>query len=276
MSSSARNCYFPDGNIAPYATPCNASAEVSHCFQENDACVSNGYCFQQGTDPGTWNNRMARGSCTDQTFNDSRCPQHCKDDFSEGNMPLWMPDSQVNFSMFCCYSNDYDIETNTCGKTDLGSRQPFELAPGQFIYNRDLGLTDPVSAAETLTRTVLVTVSPTSNATISAARNSNSSAKIAAISTGAVLGTLLFASILAIILLTSRLKGLRKAHDEAKKDLQASRAIQDTQMSQAQKHGDTEHIHEISSHTQRVEFPAGEDPVEIEARPPELSAYDQH
>lgn len=186
-------------------------------------------------------------------------------------MPLWMPDSQVNVSMFCCYSNDYDIETNTCGKTDLGSRQPFELAPGQFIYNRDLGLTEPVSAAETLTRTLLVTVSPTSNATTSAARSSNSSAKIAAISTGAVLGTLLLASVLAIILLTSRLRGLRKAHEEAQSTLLATQ-----QMSQAQKHGDTEHIHEISSRTQRIEFPAGKDPVEIEAPPPELSAHDQH
>ncbi|KXS97976.1 hypothetical protein AC578_3121 [Pseudocercospora eumusae] len=53
MSLPMRSCYFPDGNIAQDATPRDVTAEVSHCCQENDGCISNGYCFQQYRDRGT-------------------------------------------------------------------------------------------------------------------------------------------------------------------------------------------------------------------------------
>lgn len=72
-------CYFPSGEQLDDHTPCNQNASVSHCCKHSDACISNGYCFQQGGQRADWGLRIARSSCTDRSFNSEKCPQFCKD-----------------------------------------------------------------------------------------------------------------------------------------------------------------------------------------------------
>ena len=75
-------CYWPGGVRVDSHTPCNESAEHSHCCVQYDACLSNGYCFQAG-DADMWGNRIARTSCTDPTFQAPECAYYCGD--SESN-----------------------------------------------------------------------------------------------------------------------------------------------------------------------------------------------
>jgi len=77
--AAVATCYHPDGTPQQWHKPCNESAKVSHCCVESDACISNGYCFQQSDYPQDWGNRITRASCTDPTFGSHSCPQYCKD-----------------------------------------------------------------------------------------------------------------------------------------------------------------------------------------------------
>lgn len=74
---AAKTCYYPDGTPGPY-TPCDESAEESACCDPGDACLSNGYCFQQGNGTAAWYLRLARGMCTN--WSSPECQNlYCKD-----------------------------------------------------------------------------------------------------------------------------------------------------------------------------------------------------
>ena len=73
---SETQCYFPDGNKAANFTTCNADATYAACCRPEDACLSNGYCLQQGS---SLANRIIRGACTDINFENSACPSQCRD-----------------------------------------------------------------------------------------------------------------------------------------------------------------------------------------------------
>lgn len=76
-ASSTLSCYWPDGTLADHSwTPCNATAQVSHCCYDTDVCLDNGYCFVQKGAPG-YTNRIVRGACTDQFWSTPNCPDYC-------------------------------------------------------------------------------------------------------------------------------------------------------------------------------------------------------
>ena len=78
--SLANNCYYPHGNVALADVVCFPSSADSFCCGLGYACLENKLCMRtaEGTDNqpiGT----LDRGSCTDQSFNSSACPQFCTD-----------------------------------------------------------------------------------------------------------------------------------------------------------------------------------------------------
>ena len=69
-------CYYPDGGEALRDVPCKPDAEVSACCAEGYICVSTGMCqFVEYAGTG----RFARGSCTNQDWSSSECPNFCTD-----------------------------------------------------------------------------------------------------------------------------------------------------------------------------------------------------
>ncbi|RMJ06706.1 hypothetical protein CDV36_013694 [Fusarium kuroshium] len=69
-------CYYPDGKDATTDKPCQPDAEVSACCADGYVCMSTGMC--QFVDlEGT--GRFARGSCTNQDWSSSSCPNYCID-----------------------------------------------------------------------------------------------------------------------------------------------------------------------------------------------------
>lgn len=73
------SCWSPSGvNMTQYAnfSPCNVGAEVSHCCEKTDICLSNGYCFLQRDY--YYSMRVYRGACTDSEWG-TDCPQYCRD-----------------------------------------------------------------------------------------------------------------------------------------------------------------------------------------------------
>lgn len=66
-------CYFPNGETSYADVACDSSATDSFCCFSNQACLSNKLCYDIG------NRTYARGTCTDQTWQSSACPNFCND-----------------------------------------------------------------------------------------------------------------------------------------------------------------------------------------------------
>lgn len=64
-------CYNPDGSLHPDQTPCNGTAEVTHCCGGGGACLTNGLCFM------AFDNSLNTGTCTDMNWKDPSCFQTC-------------------------------------------------------------------------------------------------------------------------------------------------------------------------------------------------------
>jgi len=106
--ASPANCYYPNGDIETSHSAYNESADVSACCNPGDLCLSNGYCFQQF---GAWADRVARGSCTDSTWESNSCPYYCSDG-RLSSMKITQP----------CYL--VGANTNAIGSSNLYRRFP--------------------------------------------------------------------------------------------------------------------------------------------------------
>lgn len=69
---ASRSCYFPNGNLAVGDTPCRDEA-ASACCGPDAICLTNGLCISV-QQPYV----IARGSCTDDSWQSSDCPNRCK------------------------------------------------------------------------------------------------------------------------------------------------------------------------------------------------------
>lgn len=77
LGQDSPTCYWPNGKSADNkTTPCNTSAESSHCCGPDDACLSNGYCLQTR---GVFANRLGRAACTDPSLPSLYCASYCTD-----------------------------------------------------------------------------------------------------------------------------------------------------------------------------------------------------
>lgn len=75
LGGNAQDCYYPNGGVSPNDAPC--SADGGACCPFNWQCLSNGLCFLEAE------GYYERHSCTDQTWEDEKCPQICT--YSEQN-----------------------------------------------------------------------------------------------------------------------------------------------------------------------------------------------
>lgn len=75
--SSSSPCYYPNGQKNNIDVPCDPSASVSMCCGDPASCLSNGLCQTIDDQQMNGNISYARGTCTDNQWGSSTCPQHC-------------------------------------------------------------------------------------------------------------------------------------------------------------------------------------------------------
>ncbi|KAH6613602.1 hypothetical protein B0J18DRAFT_60615 [Chaetomium sp. MPI-SDFR-AT-0129] len=71
-AEAAKQCYYPNGNIATDDSPCNPDDDASSCCGGTSGaqCLSNNVCLNPG-------GNVVRGTCTDQNWNSVECPRFC-------------------------------------------------------------------------------------------------------------------------------------------------------------------------------------------------------
>ncbi|KAI1073366.1 hypothetical protein F5B20DRAFT_517235 [Whalleya microplaca] len=82
LGAQSQTCYWPNGAIHSGGQACFPNqTDVQSCCDKTHTCLSNGLCYD------TVNNHILRGSCTDQSFEDTRCPRLCLDtNYEWGNL----------------------------------------------------------------------------------------------------------------------------------------------------------------------------------------------
>lgn len=82
----ASNCYFPQGDIGVNDVVCFPLSQESFCCGPGYACLENQLCMKTAeANDGLPNGFLNRGSCTDQSFNSTACPQFCNNAGSKYN-----------------------------------------------------------------------------------------------------------------------------------------------------------------------------------------------
>ena len=167
--TDAQTCYYPDGTVAPGDTPCHSlsiGGGSSACCAKAHVCLSNNLCLHTDSQEA-----IARGSCTDETWQSSECAQYCSDGSSPNRLSLLHTDISIIVNpsggldinlvvvdrkyMFCC--GNMNPFNNTCLTSSKGSFSPFFIQAGLVVFNRTSGSTSPNStdiATITITSTV--------------------------------------------------------------------------------------------------------------------------
>ncbi|KAK4187738.1 hypothetical protein QBC35DRAFT_463588 [Podospora australis] len=123
-------CYYPNGQMAPRDFPCDPDVEDSPCCDGRfgSACLSNKLCLgPYGT--------IARGSCTDKTWQSPSCAAFCVGGaFSGGGRDL---SSCANSTSYCC-DNSGGCCDSGYGRFEVPGENPqriayFATASNQFI-----------------------------------------------------------------------------------------------------------------------------------------------
>ncbi|KAM0718478.1 hypothetical protein Q7P37_005548 [Cladosporium fusiforme] len=102
----AQDCYYPNGDISPNDSPC--SDDGGACCPLNWECLSNGLCYLENA------HYFERHTCTDQNWDDPKCPHMCTYDYTAaGNEAILLcnPDDE---SSWCC--DDNRASFNCCEK----------------------------------------------------------------------------------------------------------------------------------------------------------------
>ncbi|KAM0800205.1 hypothetical protein BDR22DRAFT_821695 [Usnea florida] len=153
----AQACYFPDGSISTRDAPCRASSpdQPSPCCAATDVCLDNALCLAQ-----SGSESISRGTCTDETWRSSECPQYCQDVYTSVGVGIF---TAANGRSYCCGPPN---SSDTCKQTTRGSNTPFPLVAGRVIYNRTSGSISPNvsdTTTVTVTSTVVISASPPSS-----------------------------------------------------------------------------------------------------------------
>lgn len=231
LAATQKACYFPNGARAPESwTPCNATAEESHCCMDTDLCLDNKYCYSQDDGTGTkpFTNRLFRGGFTDENWKSPQCPYYCIDckfenvailllnpivslpwtvwarligaaAYSEGGKTIALVRDR-DFGMFCC--GEVDIFNGTqCNVSTHGDASPFVIFPGRAIQDRHTGNNElPPATSNTTCPSTQNTTSFPSQACATTA---------AGVGVGVSLGILLLSAVVWALYLRRQLKRLR-------------------------------------------------------------------
>ncbi|KAF5005326.1 hypothetical protein FDECE_8222 [Fusarium decemcellulare] len=77
----AQTCFYPGGKEAVDDIPCRTDTDASACCAAGYMCISNGLCQSTG-EANTGN--FARGSCTQQDWDSTDCPNYCIEESTGG------------------------------------------------------------------------------------------------------------------------------------------------------------------------------------------------
>ena len=112
-TSAATSCFLPSGDPGG-DPPCDPHAPVSMCCGNPAECLSNGLCFNPKYDPYPGANiSFARGTCTDDQWGSSICPQVCL----ASRCFLLLLDSRtqaVRFTAAKCFLSDRSRQRRKC------------------------------------------------------------------------------------------------------------------------------------------------------------------
>lgn len=161
-------CYYPDmETVAPQDTPCSDSTSQSTCCGQGYACLSNHICMATGDElkkAGATN--YIRGSCTDQSWRSSECPQFCIDP----NVDNLTGGNGIGKCLNTTQDMYYCINTGNTDNNCSASQNPL-IFQGQPSALTTMGVTATSSTATTSATGSLstkVTTTTLSTATISA------------------------------------------------------------------------------------------------------------
>lgn len=73
MDVESKYCFFPNGDLFVGDSPCFPNEEVSPCcgLDSGYSCLTNGICYH------LQKKKLARGTCTDRSWDSPNCPQYC-------------------------------------------------------------------------------------------------------------------------------------------------------------------------------------------------------
>ncbi|KAI4151855.1 MAG: hypothetical protein LQ340_003253 [Diploschistes diacapsis] len=205
LSASAQyeggTCYFPAGNIAENNMPCNPEAAVSSCCADQSHCLANGLCLVNQDNDTV---EFARGACTDPTFQDPACFQHCHGFHVTYLAPEpaqpGSPDTN-GAAVFECGSVGYLQPANYCCENGIDAKVAccstsslvFSLGPGTYSTMGPSPTSSIVQNPNTGTATDTVTVMdtgvvPSSTATLAGGDTTVIFSSAGSSSTGATAG----------------------------------------------------------------------------------------
>ncbi|KAK6531703.1 hypothetical protein TWF694_002879 [Orbilia ellipsospora] len=145
----ATDCFFPNGTQSE-DSPCNASG-ASMCCGPGVACLGNGVCLGGTYINGYWKYTYARGSCTDETWEDSACIRECLDGELSGGWGPLIPCID-DTDEYYCYYQDRDNSGADCGSRD----DVFSLSGGNSVVTM-IGVAGPTTVTKTTTSTIVST-----------------------------------------------------------------------------------------------------------------------
>ncbi|OCK76032.1 hypothetical protein K432DRAFT_361103 [Lepidopterella palustris CBS 459.81] len=106
VSTSALNsstCYNPDKSQASSGNiPCFPSQDVSPCCGIGSLCTNTGLCVPGGVSTSELLSSLVRGTCTDQNWQSSECPQYCLSASTGGTNLISCQNVTNNDRDFCC------------------------------------------------------------------------------------------------------------------------------------------------------------------------------
>jgi hypothetical protein len=131
-------CYYPNGDVTPNDVPCSDSTTESVCCSLGYVCLSNGICMKSNNPlAASSSSTYVRGSCTDQTWRSSFCPNFCvnpnapfQDDIAGGEGMARCPDTTIDMY----YGVDFDTSAVNC--TSQQNVIKFEGKPTNLTYNK--------------------------------------------------------------------------------------------------------------------------------------------
>lgn len=242
-------CYYPNGDLSPDDVPCNSSAEASVCCGRGWMCLSNGVCMLSqdstvGSISGAHVGSTYRASCTDRSWNSTKCPSFCKT--SPWKLDVYQAISSCGEHSWCC-QNKSTNEIYCCNLKN----QTFNLDDIQE-KSIQISLTgDPLSYS-TLSNSTTI-----SNSTGIHSASTGFSSRIIALSIG--LGVPFVLTLIICFLLLVRAHQAASAHKQNELDHKHWKSLSGL----AEMNGDGGAA-EMSGH-QKFELHGGEMPVEVPA-----------
>lgn len=101
---AAQNCYYPNGDLSTTDAPCS-SEEGAACCPLNWQCLDNGLCYLDNQ------KFFGRYTCTDQSWQSSKCPGYCTTNKTDFGAQAVLQCSNHGGQYCCDHNRD---ENNVC------------------------------------------------------------------------------------------------------------------------------------------------------------------